>query len=61
MTAMDWLSLVGIVGLFGLVAFAFRPERPGTPRIRRAQHLHMRACGGRLVECRVVETEEEDI
>ncbi|NII59804.1 hypothetical protein [Sphingomonas aerolata] len=60
MTWFDWACLSVIVLLFVVAIFSNGAPR-GTPRIKRATHLHMRASGGRLVECRVTETEEEDL
>lgn len=61
MTSADWLALIGIGSILLFLALLSQPERAGRPRIKRAQHLHMRAHKGRLVECRVTETEEEDL
>jgi len=60
MSALDWVSLSAIALLFVLAIFS-NGTPCGTPRIKRVTHLHMRASGGRLVECRVTETEEEDL
>jgi len=59
MTYWDGLYVSVILFLFALPLFSGLPLQ-GAPRIKRATHLHMRASGGRLVQCRVVETEQED-
>jgi hypothetical protein len=60
MRIIDWVSLAGIVAIFGWGLWMVRGEPRGRPRIKRAEHVHMVARNGRLVEFRVIRTEEED-
>lgn len=60
MTWFDWVCVAFIIGILMLPLFSGLTPR-GTPRIMRATQIHMRAIGGRLVECRVTETEKEDL